>query len=116
MRLSDRVPTDPVTRKPDLHQPLDTLGAQVRMKPSLHDTEERLIVSAMCLLAPLGPRSRAPHGCRHEFLVGRVRRTLVELHDDVGPECLLHGHVVLGGPLVPHAVHDASEAHPVIGE
>ena len=50
------------------------------------------------------------------LLLGRVRRALVELHDDVGTEVLLDAHVVLGSPAVPRAVDDAAERHAVVVE
>ena len=60
------------------------------------------------------PVGRQVHGLRHERLLGRVRRALVQLHGDVGAQLLLDGHVALGRPTHLRAVVDGAEREALV--
>ena len=114
VRLAYRVASDAVSEKADRSQPLDALGTQVGVHPTLDDTEQRLVFSAMRLLASFRPLGASTHRGRHVLPVGRVGRALIELHDDIGAQLLLDAHVVLGRPEVPRAVDYRAKANPLI--
>ena len=87
---------------------------QVQLHAALHDAEERLVGPDVRSQAAARPVGRQVHGLRHERVLGRVRRALVELHGDIGAELFLYGHVGLGRPADLRAVVDGAEREAVV--
>ena len=98
----------------DLAQAADGLKPQIQLHAALHDAEQRLVGTLVRGQAAARPVGRQVHGLRHERLLGRVRRALVQLHGDVGAQLLLDGHVALGRPTHLRAVVDGAEREALV--
>jgi hypothetical protein len=93
------------------------LARRVAIGAALHDPEQRLAAAARVLLrAALEPASVRRTPVRASALVGRIRRALVERHDDVGAERLLDLDRALGVSSSGRAVDLAREAHAAVGD
>ena len=68
----------------------------------------------MGALAACRPGRRALHRLGHLSLGGRPGRTLIEAHDEVGPQGLLLRHRPLRAEHVLRAVVDGAEGHPAV--
>ena len=117
MPLAHRDAADRDAGQVHRHHRLRAALAQVAVGAALHDPEQRLVAAARVRLrAALEPRERAAHARARELLVGRVRRALVERHDDVGAERVLDLDRALGRELDRRAVDLALEAHAAVGD
>ena len=90
--LTDRQTADGVTIETDIHQPLQRLTAQIVIHTALHDAEQRRGVVPMRVPAAPRPAQGQLHGLRRLLAAGRIRRAVVEDHDDIRTQGTLHGH------------------------
>src|SRR5512146_846634 len=117
----------------DLDRSLRRLAPQLRVHPSLHDSEESLrlvrplllrfglepwrlaLVRFEVVFAPLSPARRHLHRLLRPASLRRIFRALVERHDDVRAEPDLGFNRLLRGEEVPRAVQVRLECHTLLG-
>ena len=87
------------------------------MHAPLDDSEHRLASRPLSLVpgeAAVQPAVGALHGAGGVVAVGVIGGALVEGKSDVGAECSLHGHRLLGAEELLRSVHIGAEAHPLL--
>ena len=92
LRLADREAAYRVARQVHRRRLAGAPLAQVFVHTALHDAEEALVRGRHRLLATLEPADRALRRLLRVVVVGRIRHTFIERHDDVRAECHLDLH------------------------
>jgi hypothetical protein len=115
LRLAHAQAADPVAGKPALFQRSDGAFPQVQVQAPLHDAEERLIAPPLGILATGRPLQRAIQRRCVRRMIGRLGSQMVERHDDVRPERLLHRNRPFWTEHMPAAVEMRTERHRVVG-
>src|SRR4249919_1049058 len=94
--FTDGQATDRVAVEPDRLEALERLRAQRMMHATLDDAEQRRVVAFVRAPAAFGPAQAELHRCACDVFRRRIRRALVEDHDDVRLQHALDAHAFLG--------------------
>ena len=89
MRFPDRETAQGIAGKLQRRELLEASTPQIIIDPALHYPEKSLFVIGLRLNRSLGPISCCRDGLRDIPFLGRIRRAVVERHDDIGAEFLL---------------------------
>ncbi len=114
--LAHRKAADGVAVEADPLESRERLVAQRLEHAALNDAEQRVGIAFVGALRALGPAQGKAHRLAGFALAGRIRRALVEHHDDVGAEDALDAHRFLGREEEAIAVHGRCEAHAFLGD
>ena len=115
VRLTDTQASDGIARQIQRRHLGGVPCTQVAVHTALHNAKKALSLCIRhCVTAAQEPPLRALRGCLGIGVVGRIRNTLVERHDNIRAETLLYLHRYLGRQKLLRAVDVRAECRPLL--